>query len=114
MISLLAAIYIMFSHFVADFICQTHEMAINKYNSLNHLMQHIGAYTAVLFLFMWPILGLEQAFAFAAINGTIHLIVDFFTSKLTHYFFDKKDFHNGFVIIGFDQLIHVSTLLILF
>ncbi len=108
------ALYIMLSHFLADFVCQSHEMATKKYNNLNWLLAHVGVYTLVLFLLMWPVVGLYASFSFAVLNGLAHLIVDFVTSKGTHYFFEKKDYHNGFVVVGLDQLIHVSILFLTF
>jgi len=41
-----------------------------------------------------------------------HWLSDLFTSRWTSKLWEKKDVHNFFVVIGFDQLIHATTLLI--
>lgn len=112
MIPIPLAINVIFFHFLADFVCQSHEMATKKATSFKWLLIHIGVYTAVLFLFMWPTIGLSAAVSFCSLNGLLHLITDFFTSKGTKYFFGKGDYHNGFVVVGIDQFIHVSLLLV--
>lgn len=112
MIPVELAILVMLFHFLADFVCQSHEMATKKATSLTWLLIHIGAYTAVLFLCMWPTIGLNAALTFCSLNGLLHLVTDFFTSKGTRHFFQKGDYHNGFVVVGIDQFIHVSLLLI--
>lgn len=112
MIPVELAIKVMLFHLIADFVCQSHEMATKKSTSLKWLLIHIGAYTSVLFVLMWPVIGLQAALSFCALNGLFHLITDFFTSKGTKYFFEKRDYHNGFLIVGIDQFIHVSLLLL--
>ena len=46
-----------------------------------------------------------------------HWVTDFLTSRIGKPFWDKGDFHNGFVVVGFDQVLHyiqlVATLLML-
>ncbi len=56
--------------------------------------------------------GTEVAIVYALINGGMHLVTDFFTSKLNASLYereDKKWYYSG---IGFDQLIHGACLLL--
>ncbi|MEW6470279.1 MAG: DUF3307 domain-containing protein [Bacteroidota bacterium] len=110
-----AALVLVFIHFVADFLCQTDKMALNKSKSLYWLSMHVLTYTAVLwggsiFLFY----GYSDLFAvvsaYAGVNGGLHFITDFFTSKLTSKLWQRESKHWFFVAIGFDQAIHYSCL----
>jgi len=47
----------------------------------------------------------------AAANAFLHFAVDFFESRIVHWFWDRQDMHNFFVVIGFCQFLHVSLLL---
>lgn len=90
-------------HFLADFILQTDKMAVNKAGSLAWLGLHVGVYTAC-FLFM--------GIYFALVNGALHFLVDFVTSKCTRHFNAKGDKRKFFMTIGFDQALHLSALLL--
>lgn len=101
--------FIIFSHWVADFIAQSDWMAKNKSKSWLALSLHILAYTislALLLLLVHP----ETAWKYALINGAIHFVVDAITSRITAKLYAKGDVHNFFVVIGLDQAIHMSTL----
>lgn len=89
-------------HWIADFIAQTDWQAKNKSKNWKALSSHIFVYT----LFLTPF-GIK----FALINGLSHFIIDFFTSRFTGYFFKKGDYHNGFVVVGLDQLLHTMILI---
>lgn len=97
--------FVLFIHWVADFICQSDYMAKNKSSSIKALGLHIFVYTLIMCIF-----GVK----FAVINGLIHFIVDFITSRITKKLWLKQDVHNFFVVIGLDQLIHVCTLIYTF
>lgn len=95
-------------HFIADFMFQTDWMATNKSKSLYALLIHCITYSSFFIGFI-PCYGLPLlGWIFAS-----HFITDFFTSKITAYLYDKNR-HQFFVVIGFDQLIHNLTLLLLF
>jgi hypothetical protein len=90
------------AHWIADFICQTDKMAINKSTSWKWLSSHVGTYTLLMLPF-GPV--------FAIANGLTHLFVDAVTSRATSYLWKKGDRHNFFVVIGLDQLIHTAILI---
>lgn len=99
-------------HWFSDFVLQTHWQAQNKSKSLNALGRHVGVYTMVLWLvtpliFGWPTFAMLR---FVALNGALHFVTDYFTSRLTSRLYEKQDWHNFFVVVGLDQLIHQLTL----
>lgn len=111
-------------HWVADFVCQTDEMAVNKSKSWYWLGYHVCVYTSILFLGMVVCLsflvGFEKfltepsiitgLFVFAVINGVLHFITDAITSRVSSHLWQKGDRHNFFVMVGFDQVIHYTCL----
>lgn len=104
---------LLLGHWVSDFIMQTDEMAQNKSKSLKWLVIHVSAYTLVLSAFALPILFIESFdkwTAFVLTNGVSHGIIDMFTSKLSSKMWKQQRVHDFFVVIGFDQLLHVAIL----
>ena len=90
-------------HFVGDFILQSDKMSKNKSNSIKWLLTHGFMYTLP-FLCLGLVYGL--------VNGVIHILVDFITSKITAKLWEDKEVHWFFVIIGLDQAIHITTLIL--
>lgn len=116
----------MFLHWLADFVCQSHWMAVNKSKNLMALISHCFTYTFVLWLGGMLLLALELQDAAlehmtsvpwtlcAALNGLLHFIVDCFTSKWTARLWAKNKVHNFFVVVGLDQWIHATCLITTF
>ena len=90
-------------HFVADFILQSDQMAKNKSKSNKWLAVHICVYTMPFFWFGWQ---------FALINGVAHFATDWFTSRATSKLWHNGKVHWFFVMIGFDQAVHLTTLIL--
>lgn len=100
-------------HWLADFVLQTHWQAQNKSKRWDALLRHVGSYTVVLFFavpFIAPQAGYQAWLIFTAVNGVLHLATDYFTSRWSSALYAKQDWHNFFVVIGLDQLIHQTTL----
>ena len=91
-------------HWFADFVLQTDKQAKNKSSSNYFLSMHLLTYT----LAMLP-LGVR----YAVLNGLLHFVVDYCTSRATKHFYKKGDIHNFFVVVGLDQAIHMSCLVYL-
>ena len=113
-------ILIFLAHWVADFLCQTHEMSLKKSKSILWLSYHVLIYTLVttaiwslcfnnLIVDMLTTIPLIFVITFSS-----HWVTDFFTSKWTSMLWGKQSIHNFFVVIGMDQLIHATTLLLTF
>lgn len=96
----MAIVYsLLVGHFVADFICQSDWMAVNKSKRWDALALHVGVYWAVLMLF---VLGQHVAVRgadvllgngllwFAAVNLAAHFTQDAITSRIASrlWFFD--------------------------
>lgn len=88
-------------HFISDFVFQPDKIALNKNDNLGYLGLHCLIYS-LLFLYF--------GIMFALITGILHFIIDFFSSKLTCYFYRRKENHKFFMVIGCDQALHFSCL----
>lgn len=104
-------ITIILIHFLADFGLQTHDQATKKSSSLLWLSYHVGVYSLI-WIFGAFIISNSWILAlkFSFLTYICHFITDLITSKISKTFFEKKNFHDGFVVIGFDQLLHMLQL----
>jgi hypothetical protein len=114
MISLATLVYILLIHFLADFALQTHEQATKKSTDIKWLTFHVASYSLMWFLgaYFYYDGDFNLALQFATITFVCHWITDFFTSRIGKPFWDKQDFHNGFVVVGFDQVLHYIQLVV--
>lgn len=101
MFEILAIIAIVWFHFIGDFVFQTNKMALNKSKSVVWLTYHALAYSAV-FIIISPL--------YALINGVLHWITDYFTSKISSSYWAKGNMRLFFGTIGLDQAIHFTCL----
>lgn len=98
-------------HWFADFVLQSHWMAINKSKKLEALLAHTGTYSVIWLIVMYMFTAnIVIAFEFMAVTFIAHTITDFFTSRLNSYLWKKNDVHNFFVSVGFDQVLHYLQL----
>jgi hypothetical protein len=132
-------ILLMLIHFFADFIMQTDEMAKNKSESNYWLTRHVVIYTVTsacfyysliclclilsVFILDGEILATYQAFIsnslfnllmFILINGVLHWVTDYFTSRASKHCYKQGKSHEFFIVVGLDQFIHHATLLTTF
>lgn len=105
-------------HWFADFVLQTHWQAQNKSKNNEALFRHVLVYTwtlgtATMFVFGPGRLGEADGglriIGFILANGLLHFATDYVTSRGSAVYFGKS-WHNFFVVIGFDQLIHQVTI----
>lgn len=88
-------------HWAADFFLQNDEMAVNKSSSNYYLGLHCFIYSLCL---------LPYGIMFSIINGAMHFIIDYMSSRITARYWQRGERHNFFVAIGADQAIHMSIL----
>lgn len=107
--------YLLVVHWIADFVFQDEEWAINKSKSWDALMNHTSTYAGVLGLLFLPILG-GAALYFAIFNFIAHTAIDYVTSKIVAKRFEDKYLGGcipnmgAFTIIGLDQVLHYIIL----
>jgi len=112
-------LFIIFVHWVSDFVLQSHHMSTRKSSSNYYLTMHVLLYSFVT-IFSWalalPLLGIHitsgsvwLAFLFIFVT---HWVTDYFTSRLTSKLYKEEKYHDFFVVIGFDQFLHYTQLLI--
>jgi membrane-bound metal-dependent hydrolase YbcI (DUF457 family) len=111
---LICFIGLMIAHFVGDFICQTHWQASNKSKDNVALSLHVLSYTAVLLVASLIIFTTGTTYTmigiFVLLNMSLHFTTDYVTSRITAILWTKQDWHNFFLVIGSDQLLHYLAL----
>lgn len=115
--SLIVIFSIIFIHWVADFVLQTHWQAINKSKDNKALLVHTATYSFVWFCLgsIWVLFNMDvynhwSLTIFTLITFVTHTITDYFTSRLNSKLWAKGDVHNFFVSVGFDQVLHYLQL----
>ena len=82
-------IYILFIHFIADFLCQSRKMGLNKGKSIKWLSYHVLVYTLVT-MFGWGIyFGIPNVLLFFTLTFVTHFVTDYITSKASGYAYLK-------------------------
>lgn len=109
-------IWIFWLHFIADFVLQTNYMALNKSKNTKALLIHTIAYSVPFFI--WFIIDytlelfLLYGLWFIVINTVSHFFVDYVTSRITSKLYEKQKYRLFFNVIGLDQAIHMSILVL--
>ena len=127
---MMTAFIIVVIHFIADFIFQAEEWAVNKSKSGRALLSHTITYSVIWFLgatFLFnepcdasPIIGYcvdtIKCFKFASTTFVAHTITDYLTSRVVSQKFANNEYGSpipnlgAFTIIGFDQVLHYGQL----
>jgi hypothetical protein len=108
---LAAYLTLLVMHWIADFVLQTHWQASNKSKNNVALSRHVLVYTTCLGAVSALLFGLGPVWLlFVVGNGLLHFGTDYCTSRWSSRLYAKQDWHNFFVVIGFDQLTHQLTL----
>lgn len=110
MISVGTLCFALATHYVADFIVQTEWQAQNKSSNINALLRHVATYGLCFTPFLFILL---NGVLFVLSNVLLHFITDFFTSRASTAVHKSGDTRTFFQFIGFDQLIHQVTLVLL-
>lgn len=116
--SLFLVIYLLFAHWIADFVFQDERWALAKKNSFVSLLKHTLMYSFILTIMMGFFLTFSQSALFWVISFVAHTVIDYFTSKWVGQKFERKELGSSipnfgaFTIIGLDQFIHYLILLL--
>ncbi len=116
-----AFLFIIFVHWVSDFVLQSHHMSTRKSSSNYYLTMHVIVYsfsTIFLWALVFPLFGIHLTsgpvwLAFLTIYST-HWITDYYTSRWTSRLYKEEKYHDFFVVIGLDQVIHYTQLFLVF
>lgn len=104
-------LFLIFVHWVADFVCQTAWMVNNKSkapNPMAPLATHCFVYALAMSAASFHITGL-LCYPFL-IFFISHFFIDAITSKITHKLWDMKNVRWFFNTIGFDQVLHYGVI----
>lgn len=118
--SLLAICTIVITHWIADFIFQDEQWAVNKSKNIPALLKHTFTYSILWFVPMLLFLSVPAALVFVLITFLFHTITDYYTSKVVSARFANNHYGSSipnlgaFSMIGLDQVLHYLQLFILF
>lgn len=107
-------------HWVADFVMQNEEWALNKSKDNEALLKHTITYSIMWFFALLPYFGLGDILLFTLITFLAHTITDYFTSRWVSGKFQRKEMGSeipnlgAFSCIGADQVLHYVQLFITF
>lgn len=117
-IDVLLVIWLLFAHWMADFVFQDEEWALAKKHSIKALLKHTVVYSLLMTLYFASIIPFSNLLLFLVITFIGHTLVDFISSKLVGKKFERKELGSAipnfgaFSFIGFDQFIHYIILLL--
>jgi hypothetical protein len=106
-----------FLHWIGDFVCQPRWVAENKSKNFFALLLHGLIYTTILAggtILVVPNstpLYQDPWMMWLGMNAILHLIVDFFTSKVTAQMWEAKKIYGFFTVVGLDQFLHAASLI---
>lgn len=106
---------ILFIHWVADFLYQTKDMAVNKSSSNLWLFRHVAVYSSVWFFVGIAIFDIAQVALFTIITFISHFITDYITSRWTKKLYNIGKYYgfpSFFSVIGLDQYLHYLQLIL--
>ena len=104
-------IVLLLVHWLADFALQTEKQANNKNHSLIALGGHVLTYGISMGIAMLCLYPCRKMAISAGLLAASHFLIDFVTSKITHRLYEEKRYHDFFVVIGFDQFLHLLTII---
>lgn len=105
-------VIILFIHLFGDFLLQGSSMSKIKMSKIGYLFLHVFIYTALLFVLSYLFLSLtiQENLIFCGINGGLHLVIDFITSKIKKMFWEKKE--NFYIaVVTLDTILHIAILI---
>ena len=126
MISIQLFAYILFLHYLGDYIFQPYSMSVRKSEDHMVLLYHTIIYTGTIYAGLLFVVGVNEAITFAVLTFFAHYVVDFVTSRVISNNSSEleldpdssKPIHKRLKLwgpislLGFDQLLHQACLLI--
>jgi len=111
-------VIVIIGHWLADYIFQTNESIVDKGKDFVNVIHHVSQYTTVMTALMVILIAfgvITTQSWFFIINFWIftfafHLLVDYFSSKLTLRIKTEEFKFGYFSIISTDQMVHIVSL----
>lgn len=127
----LTIILVLALHLVADFILQPNWVQTYKSRDNSILLLHVMIYTYVISIGALLIAPWKMALLYGVVNGVLHFIVDYVTSRIITFhalkleipkhdensdvpIYEKINIYSLCVLLGIDQLCHQACLLATF
>ena len=128
---LLTIIFVHALHLVADFILQPNWVQTYKSRDNSILLLHVTIYSYVVGMGALIVAPWQSALLYGVVNGVLHFIVDFVTSRIITFhalkikipenkelqnvpIYEKINIYSLCVLLGIDQLCHQACLLATF
>lgn len=112
-ISLFVVLFILFMHWLADFVFQSDEQATTKHESNYSLLMHTFVYSAMMAVVpICAMMDFKSIIIFFLVTFVAHTIQDYVTSRLNAQLWAEKKRHTFFVSVGFDQFLHITQLIL--
>jgi len=115
MIDVYLVIWLLFAHFVADFVFQSTKTGLTKSKCNNTLTTHVCIYILVLWAMLLPTEIADSStfgLAFACFNGMLHWPTDWLSSRLAGTYHREQRLYAFWKVIGLDQLAHTACLVL--
>lgn len=112
-------IEILLIHFLADFGLITEEQAVKKRRGRRfanvYLLRHVLTYSLV--WFVWLIAHSYNHYVIVLATLYIfmtHYLTDWITARFPRFFFKENTYHDSYVSVGVDQILHYISLIAMF
>lgn len=109
-------LYVLITHWVCDFVIQRGDMVAGtagKSYIINHCIKYAIAFPAsMVILATFLHCGLIEFILFCFIAIGTHTLIDYFAIPIATNAFKLQKYKNGFILLGLDQLLHVSILVL--
>ena len=114
-ITLLCLVFMLFTHWIADFVIQDDEIVKGTAN-IYYIVEHCAKYAVVFPAGAWLVwfammdANFESWAWFSIINVVTHAIIDWFTIPLASGYFKRANSKDGSINLAFDQFLHTAVL----
>ena len=99
-------------HWIGDFVLQNDWMAVNKSKQIYPLFNHCLVYSLVMTLLFVPFVhDIINLMCICCVFFITHVLIDYLTSKLNSWLWQREMRHWFFVSIGFDQILHYLVII---
>lgn len=106
-------------HWIGDYLLQTRVQGNGKSSSNKLLLEHTIAYSVFLGLGVSLMalvfnmsMSIESIIQYTVLNFVLHTATDWLTSRATKNLWSRRKEWETFAIMGFDQLVHMTCLVV--